>query len=270
MRVGFVRSDVTKVYLSDIENTSQRNFSSEPRGQSRYFTKPSDEVLSSALASSAALSIRASNTAATVNTSANNVLRIKSKSTDSFTVISVTAGATTAKTLIVTELNAAFANAGLPLVASVVGTNQVQIDSTGLNRGPGSFISIDSVANGSTLNSAVGFPVGVTSVSGLTVAALKTAVYPTSVTIDVSSATIVALSTFSLLTSGQQSTLVDAIADVVAPKLVETGPVLLSFAYGILSKLRSASFQPGGSRIALPAGVGVAVVENDGTTPFVL
>lgn len=160
MRVGVVRSDISKVYLADVENRSQRCFSSEPYGQSRYFHKP--------------------------------------------------------------------LNAELIAIESKYGISQVT----------------------------------------LPVATLKAAIYPTPTTIDVSSATIQALAGIVALAAPQKAAITAEIQDLVAPKLVETGPVLLSFVYGNLSKLRSGSFQPGGSRVGLPAGIGVAVVANDGVTPF--
>lgn len=162
MRVGVVRSDISKVYLNDVENTSQRCFSSEPAGQSRYFHKPSD--------------------------------------------------------------------AELVAIETKYGVTQLL----------------------------------------LPVIALKAAIYPTPVTIDVSAATIQALPGIAALAPAQKAAITTEIQDLVAPKLVETGPALLSFVYGNLSKLRSASFQPGGLRIGLPAGVGVAILQNDCVTPFVI
>lgn len=104
--------------------------------------------------------ILGTDTAATVNTTANKTLRIRSASTQAYSVITVTSGAATAKTTIVTDLNAGFATNGLPLTAAVAGTNQIKITTTG------GYIDIDSVANGSNLNTAVGFPAGVTIVNG--------------------------------------------------------------------------------------------------------
>ena len=46
--------------------------------------------------------------------------------------------------------------------------------------------------------------------------------------------------------------------------MTETGDALRSFAIGAIAEARAATFQPYG----LPAGVGVAVVENDGVTPL--
>lgn len=269
MRVAIVRSDISSVYLDDVENKSQRNFSSEPAGQSRYFKKPTDAQFLASLVEKAFVTIRGSDTAATVDTSVANgtKLNIRDTSGGAYTQVTVSSSATAAKATIVSELNTAFANAGLRLTARISGTNQVTIDST--VGGPTSHIQI-SAASPSTgaLHTVLGL--ATTTVDGLSVAALKTAVYPTGVTVDVSTATIAALSSFSLMTAGAQAALVTEIADLVAPKLVETGPVLLSFVYGKLSKLKAASFQPGGSRSGLPAGIAAAIVADDGSTVYAI
>lgn len=273
MRVAIVRSDIQKVYLDDIESRSQRCFSSEPAGQSRYFHKPTDAELQAVLDAYAPLTIRGTNTAATVDTTVPNgtKLNIKSSASAAYTQVTVTSSATLPKTQIVAELNAAFSSAGLGLVARISGTNQVTIDTTA--KGQHAYIAVSaSSPSAADLHTVLGITAAAT--TPLTVAALKTAVYPTSVTVNVAPATINALSTFSLLETAQQTALDNAIADLVAPSLVETGPVLLSFVYGKLSKLRSADFVPGGpvastiARIGLPAGVAAAVVENDGSTPY--
>jgi hypothetical protein len=200
-----------------------------------------------------------------VDTSANDTLRIRVNG--AYVDIAVTSGAATPKTTILADLNAAFLTNGYPFVASIVGTNQIQIDTT--IAGQNALLDIDTFANGSTLNTPLGLTDGAT-LTPLTLTALRTAVYPTTTTIDVSSATVTALSTFANLTTTQQADLVDGIADVIAPSLIETGPALLSFAYGNLSKLRDTTFQPGGSRIGLTAGPAVAVLADDGVTPFTL
>jgi hypothetical protein len=268
MRVGFVRSDISHLYLNDIENRSQRAFSMEPAGQSRYFHQPTSAEITTTLNTYAFLSVLATDVAATVDTSVNNTLRIRKLAADAFSIIAVPAGVATAKTGIRDSLNLSFINLGLPFVASITAPNKLQIDTAGTNAGPTARMEIDSVANGSTLNTAVGFPVGVTIVSGISAATLIATVYPTSVTINVSTAAITALSTFVLLSATKQTNLVNGIANTIAPQLVESGPVLLSFVYGVISKLRSATFQPGGTRSGLPAGIAAAVVQNDGVTVY--
>lgn len=98
--------------------------------------------------------LQGSNTSATVDTTANNTLRIRARPHTSYFVFTVTAGATTAKTTIRDDLNAKFALNGLPLTASIVGTNQLQITSSDTS----GFVQIDTVANGSTLSTPTGLP----------------------------------------------------------------------------------------------------------------
>lgn len=162
MRVAIVRSDIAQVLLDDVESSSQRCFSAEPAGQSRYFKKPSDAAL------------------------------------------------------------------------------QAILTSYGIDTGT------------------------------LSVTTLKAAIYPTSTTVDVSTATVGALDGITALGTNPKAACIAEIADLVAPKLVETGPVLLSFVKGKLSKLKSSAFQPGGSRSGLPAGIAAAIVADDGTTAYTI
>jgi hypothetical protein len=284
MRVGIVRTDVGHMYLNDVENRSQRCFSSQPAGQSRYFHKPTAAELNVALATTAFVTVRAADFAAAVNTSAiptDNKLNIRASSTAPFVQIAVTSGAAVAKATIVNDLNLQFINNSLPLHARLSGAGpnlQVTIDST--IGGPNAFIEIDAaIPAAATLQTIIGLAVPSTT-AGLTGTTLVTVgpggVYPTALTIDVSSAHLLTLSTFALMTTAQQNAVVAAIADLVAPSLIETGPVLLSFAYGNLSKMRSATFHPGGIKpgtatfIGLPAGIAAAIVAADGVTPFTL
>lgn len=269
MRVGIVRSDIGHMYLADVENRSQRNFSSQPPGQSRYFHKPTDAELQAVLDANAPLTIQGSDTGAAVNTTGANAtkLNIKTAAAAAFTQVTVTSGAAVTKAQIVLDLNAAFLAAGLGLVARIAGTLQITIDSTA--KGQKAYISVSATSpSTAALHTQLGIAAAATTPMAL--ATLKTALYPTGVTINVAPATINALSTFPLLTAGAQATLDTAIADLVAPSLVETGPVLLSFVYGNLSKMRVAAFQPGGTRAGLPAGIGAAIVANDGSTVFVI
>ena len=100
-------------------------------------------------------SLVGTNTSASVDTSTNNTLRIRTLESY-FRVFTVTAGASTAKTLIASDLNTAFAAAGLTLSAGITGTNQLTISDTSSNAN----IEIDTIANGSTLGTPCGFTSG--------------------------------------------------------------------------------------------------------------
>lgn len=162
MRIGIVRTDIGRIYLDDVENTSQRDFSSEPAGQSRYFKHPTDAQLQAILTS--------------------------------FGIAPAT----------------------------------------------------------------------------LSVATLKLTLYPTATTLNVTAASLGALAGITGLASGPKSACCLAIADLAAPKLVETGMALLSFHAGKLSKMTSSTFRPGGTRGGLPAGVAAAIYVDDGTSVFSL
>jgi hypothetical protein len=364
MRVAPLRSDIGHIYLDDVENASQRNFSSEPVGQSRYFDLPTDAGIASMLASVAFVTLLGTN-ASTFNTTGSNAtkLNIKASASASYTQITVTSGAAQTAAQVVADLNAGFSSNGLPFLARVSGTH-VAIDST--VGGPNAFIELSaSSPSTAALQTVLGLTAG-SAVSGLTVAALKNAVYvgvnavagqtgsaasiatagpygvngttvalltgltgmtaamvgqcitvsgatsavnngtflitgyvsSTSVyaankdaiadasngsltwtqyanlSVNVSAATINALSTFTNLSTAQQTALDNAVANLIAPSLVETGPVLLSFVYGKLGLLSSTAFQPGfpnvttETRLGYPPGPAVACVEADGVTPY--
>ncbi len=271
MRVGFIRSDLGRVYLSDLENTSQRNFSSEPPGQSRYVSRPSDDKLSDALVDGGyVVNARGTNNAATKDTNPANALLIRVVPTGQFTSITVTAGDTQPVATVVSDLNSAFSAASLPLEASFVSTGMVQIQST--VKGSNSYIGIN--PTGSTLAPILGFPTGMV-VAGLTPTDLRNAVVPSGTSINVSPGNIGGLSsspgyTGALITNlptGTQLSIIGAVQEAVAPRVIDTGRALLSFDRGVLADLRDSSFQPGGARSGVAAGAAVVVVEDDGVTP---
>jgi hypothetical protein len=273
MRVGIVRTDLGKgVYLADIESSVQRNFSSEPPGQSRNIRRPTLlELEQPFIDYPLPVSLTGSDTNATVDTSANDTLRIRVAANDAFTVIAVTSGVGTAKTVIRDDLNTAFIAGGLPFAAKIVGTNQLRIYSIDPNTGDNARLENDTFANGSTLNTPLGLADGSVNTipsTSANAAAVQTVVYPTPTTIDVSTASLTAFGTIGDLSTADQASIILAIADLVAPSLVETGLVELSFVQGILSELIDPTFQPGGTRAGLPAGLAAAVVENDGVTPY--
>ena len=275
MRIGVVRTDMGNgFHLDDLSSRNQYPYASQVPGQSRSVNRPTVAELSAAIeVFPAPVFLVGSDTNATVDTTGgDNVLRIRDDNSSAYTVITVTANAALAKATIRDELNAAFAAASLALSAAVVGVNQISISTTGTNTGPYAVLDIDTIANGSTLSTPVGFTDGAT-VTGETLAALvadiQTAVYPTAITIDVTAGTVVGSNAnFGELSGADQTALTAAVANLVAPFLVETGYAQLSFVSGIMSELVKTTFQPGGARAGLPAGIAVAVLEDDGVTPF--
>jgi hypothetical protein len=100
----------------------------------------------------------------------------------------------------------------------------------------------------------------------VTVAAtLITATVPVGGPVDVSSATIMGVAGLGAATAAQ----VAAIQELLAPQFVETDAVKKSFLSGNLSGYRSASFNPDPRRDpALTPGAAIALVQDDGVTPF--
>lgn len=103
------------------------------------------------------ISLTGTDTNATVNTSTNNVIRIRSIPNAIYTQFTVTAGASTAKSTIASDLNTGFAANSLSLNATVNGSNQIVITDTSAGN---AYIEIDTIANGSTLGTPCGFTSG--------------------------------------------------------------------------------------------------------------
>ena len=195
MRVGMIRQDLVRLSIDDIENTSQRAFSSAPPGQSRCIEYPSNAVLTSVLNEYAYLSVLGNGASypVTLVSGTNNVLSIKTASTASYTAITIPAagggGTSYTAAQIVAVLNPAFINAGLLCVASVQG-GQIQIDTVApsspyapsyasaylassppsglpeefptvnpINSGPTAYLAINADAT-STINVTIGISVG--------------------------------------------------------------------------------------------------------------
>jgi hypothetical protein len=276
MRVAPIRSDLGHLYLDDVENASQRNFSSQAPGQSRYFHKPSDAELLGPLNQFGLVTIQGTATGTTADTSGANAakLNIRASSTAAFSQVVVTAGTGVTKAQLASDLNSGFASAGLPLAARVGSANQITIDTSA--GGPAAYVEITASgpAGAGAFQTAAGLSVG--SKAGIPLSSLKAVTYPTATSVNVSATAIngISGSTFTLLSAAQQTALDNAVANVVAPSLVETGSVLLSFVYGKLAKLRSPNFIPGSpqaateSRLGYATGAAVAIVANDGSTPF--
>jgi len=108
-------------------------------------------VTATSYALQTAAAVVGTNTFSFADTSVNDALRVRDNPSSPFTAITVTSGPTTPKTTVRDNLNASFTSHSLHLTASIVGVNQIEITGTT------GYVEVDSVANGSTLNTAVGF-----------------------------------------------------------------------------------------------------------------
>jgi len=96
-------------------------------------------------------------------------------------------------------------------------------------------------------------------------ATLITATVPVGGPVDVSSATITGVAGL----GGATGTQVAALQELLAPQFVETDAVKKSFLYGNLAGYRSANFNPDPRRSpALSNGAAIALVQDDGSTPY--
>lgn len=275
MRIGIVRSDMgAGVYVADISSRNQYPYASAVRGQARTVRKPVDsELLSVIKANPLPVAVTGLNTSTAVDTRLATGLSVRAVKGSAFTTIPVSPTGALLKTDISAQLNAGFATAGLPLTASVVSPNELRIQSVA--KGPGAYVEVNSQGSAGYSGSLafvtglVAGPAAAPSTSAL-LAALKTALYTgaifnvgaTAVTAAGVTVNTGASSNFGLLGSGS-SQFVDKVANLVAPKLYETGDVLLSFAKGDLADLRKTTYVLHGV-----TGAAIYATQDDGSTPF--
>jgi len=275
MRIGIVRSDLGNgVNITDIDSRNQYPYASVVPGQSRTLRRPTDqEFLDLVKANPVPVAVTGLNTATGVDTRLATGLSIRVAAGSSYSTIPVGGTGAALKTTIAAQLNSGFASAGLPLQASVVGTNQLRIGST--RAGEGAYFEIGSQGSAG-FTGALNYVLGISPrayvgpSSKAMAAALKSAVY-TGQRFDVGSGAVSAAGVnvgtganinYGLLGTGlypfQQK-----VADLVAPKFVAGGDVLLSFAEGSMSKLRSSSYESNGV-----TGAALYATLDDGVTPF--
>lgn len=266
MRVGILRGDLASpLFLSDLEPAGYKNDPVDPVGQQRYVSRPTTaEVTTAAAAVPAAFNGSGNITFALTIDGTNNVLRLRAAASGAFTVVTIAQAGYANLTALLVALNAALTTAALPIEA-VQGTSNVRVrfQTKSPALGIGAAISLDTTANGSTANTALGLPNGTTHTVP-TAATIITALNPVGGTLDVSSATQTAQ-----ISPGISAASVTAIADAIAPQFAETDLAVKSFQVGVLADLRSSSFNPDPNRLpALTPSAAVAVVQDDGVTAF--
>ncbi len=266
MRVGVIRGDVGSLHLEDLETVSQYNPPTEPRGQDRIVSRPDTTVVGAAVAvipAGLAGTVDLVAGAPIVINNGNHTLRAKVDSAALYTVVTVANAAYATAALLVAAVNAALATAGLAATARLddAGTHSVLQSNT---PGVGSYISIDTVGNGSTFNTPVGFGAGGGTFTVPSIATIITALLPVGGPIDVSTSTL-----NTTVGKGTTTAQRNALADSIAPRFIETDVAIKSFQIGNISGFRSASYNPDPNRVpAITPGAAISVVQDDGTTPF--
>lgn len=278
MRIGVIRGDLPgPIFFQDLERVSQYNPPTEARGQERYLSRPSTAGVAAALASptfGAGATIEGADIAGTfplaIVAANNDILRIRKASTAAFTVITIAAAVYANIADLLVAINTALAGTGVTARLGTGAGSRLALESG--TRGVNSYLDIDSVANGSTFNTPGGFGAAAVIRTMPTAADFILACNPVGGVLDVSAATINAVGA---LTSANALDLipasrgtVGAVADSIAPTIIESFVALDSFLTGALSEYSSVSYNPDPRR-GLTAGAAISIVQDDGVTPYV-
>lgn len=262
MRVGVIRGDLPgPVSLMDLEPVSQYNPPTEPRGQEVRLGRPvlADVEALVALHPAGLQGATDISGGDTVD-GTNDTLRLRLDSGDAFTDIAIANAVYADGQEIADAVNAA-------LIAEPFDA-RVRLDDTGtllilysVATGTDSYIETDSTAGGNTFNGVAGFNVAGESFTVQSAAAIITDLNPVGGPIDVTSATFDTSLGFGPTTAQRT-----ALADVLAPRFIETDVAIKSFQVGMISGFRSANYNPDPNRIpAIADGAAISVVSDDGT-----
>ncbi len=267
MRVGVIRGDIPgPLFINDLEDVSQWNPPTEPRGQDRYLSRPDLTLVTAALAANIPASRKGTldiSGGVTVVLGVSDVLQIRVDPLAGYTNCTVVAAVYTAATFIV-AVNAAIA------ASAMSGLVTASLDETGLYfvlrttaKGTGAYLGVNVLAT-STLNTLVGFANPAFAFTVPTAATVITTTLPVGGPLNVSTATLT-----TLLGGGTTAAERTAVADTIAPKFIETEVAIKSFQVGNLADLRNALFNPDPNRLPpIANGAAITVVQDDGTTPY--
>jgi hypothetical protein len=267
MRVGIIRGDMPgPVFLADLEPVSQYNPPTEPRGQERYVNRPVVAAVQAAMVANVGAGFASTGNMAfnvTIN-AGNQTLRAKTSAGAGFSVILMPPGVYATMAAFLTAMNARLLPYGMALKVSPLSAVRVVLYS--LTYGEGSYINIDTVANGSTFNgaTAANFGVGGGTFTVPLATAFITATLPVGGPLDVRATTI-----RTQLGPALDTAQVEAMASTIAPKFVDTDVAVKCYQVGYIADLRSANFNPDPNRLpAIVNGPAVTVVQDDGNTAF--
>lgn len=262
MRVGVIRNDLPgPLFLADLESSSQVDAPVEPAGQTRYVSRPTALTVGAMLSASIPASLLSSvDLVFPVNIAApNQTLKIRSSVADPYASVLIPVGAYADIAAL-----AAAVNSVLPAGFVAIAKSALRLAFQTVACGTGVRIECDSVAGGSTANTPLGLLAAGDSFTIPSATAYLLAASPVGGPLNVSLALI-----YAQLGAGLTAAQVEAAASAIAPKFVETDVAIKSFAVGNLSSYLSSSYTPDPKRIpALATGAAIAVVADDGITPF--
>lgn len=274
MRIGIIRGDLpSPIRLTDLETVSQYRPTNEPRGQELYISRPTTTEIETVLANAttgAGAVIEGSDIAGsfpiTIN-GTNDDLKIKTSAAASFTTVLVAQAAYANITTFLAAINAALVGTGVTARQGTGSGQRVALESN--TKGVTSYVEIDTTGNGSVFNTPAGLTAGARTMPAAS--AFITALNPVSGSLNVSNTAINAVgattnsNALNLIPTSRGTQ--TALADAIAPRIIETSVAIDSFLVGMISQYLSASFNPD-SRRGLPSGAAIAVVQDDGTTAF--
>lgn len=273
MRVGVIRGDTPgPLFLSDLEPTSQTNFPVDPAGQTRYVSRPDLTIVGARMAVIPA-SVESTGDIAlplAVANGVSDVLRVNTGGGMVVATVAPSAGYAT-MALLIAAVNAALVAAGIDAVAEVGQTAlRLRLKTTGaLNLGPGATITVDTVANGSTINVGLAFGAGGLTFTVPTVLATIASMLPLTGPLDVSITKMRLVSEALVTAPNTVNAMGVALADAIAPKFVETDVAVKSYQVGTLAGYLSLGYVPDPHRMpAQAAGPAITVVQDDGVTLF--
>lgn len=275
MRVGVIRSDINApLRIVDLEPVSQWNPPTEPRGQERYLARPTTTQVEKVLASpttGAGAAARASNIAGTLPitlTGSNNTLRLKVTAAASYTDVTIATGVYTTMAALAAAVNVAVSPIGIVAYDGPT-TGMLTLESK--TRGVASYLSVDTVLNGSTGNTILGLAAGARTVPAAS--AYITAGNPVGGPINVATATMTGVgsstSANALALIPPSRGTVTAIQDTLAPMFSDTDLAVDSYLVGMLADYRNSNFNPDSRRKpAIANGPAIAVVADDGSSAY--
>lgn len=262
MRIGVIRGDLPgPIFVADLEPTSQVNVPTEPPGQTRYISRPTAVTVAPFIKTVPASVASTGNISfpLTLNFTNNN---LDLSGTAAVPAVSATISAGTYANIdaLVGAVNQSLATTGF--VASALSPTKLAIRTT--VTGEGTFLTYGSVASGSTFNTAAALAVGGFTHTVPSAGAFILGTLPVGGPLNVSVANV-----RSILGGGLSVAQAQAAADLIAPRFIESNTVLESYLVGEVGNLLSASFNPDPTRIPfIASGPAIAVVEDDGVTPF--
>lgn len=262
MRVAVIRGDLPgPVLLADLEPVSQYDPPIEVRGQERYLSRPTTTSLGVVMSASVPASFSSTGDITlpvTIN-AGNQTLKIRLAGTDPFTSVLVPTGTYATVAALVAAVNTV-----MPSWATAVVFTSLRLALQTTAKGTGTRLEYDTTAGGSTFNTPAVLAVGGANFTVPAAATVIAATVPIGGPIAVSAATILIQ-----CGTGLTQTQVTAVQDALAPRFIETVVAVKSFQVGSLSQLLSANFNPDPSRLPpITPGAAIAVVQDDGTTPF--